>query len=409
MQVDFLCQLEELIKAFGIHVMYLSRQKGADMEVDQGLRRSLYHSYDMLTELGYMEQYYEEKILYIARDSFEENYLSFLVPEGYRKQSEKEFLVIGPFIMEDADCIADKVIEQNQLPICLMNELREYYRSVPLLVNMDALEGIVLTQMGYIFGDREGIEIRRNFYKIDPKSKEVNYDEEPGLSMAAIEERYLYEEMMINAIQMGDVEKVMEANEKFRQYRLKPRSEDTLRNTKNLMVVWNTLFRKAVQQAAVHPAHIDGLSETFARKIESCTHVGELQTLSHEMIHKYCLLVQNYSKRGYTSIVRDALNYVDFNIREPLSLKQVSKQINVSSSYLSAQFKKETGKTLTEYVNEKRIRDSLVYLATSELPIRKVAEQVGIYDENYYSRLFKKYVGQTAKQYRNMMKLKYKK
>ena len=77
----------------------------------------------------------------------------------------------------------------------------------------------------------------------------------------------------------------------------------------------------------------------------------------------------------------------------------------MSSSYLSAQFKKETGKTLTDYINEKRIHESLVLLAATELPIQEVAERVGIYDENYYARLFKKYQNQTAKQYRNMMKL----
>ena len=44
-------------------------------------------------------------------------------------------------------------------------------------------------------------------------------------------------------------------------------------------------------------------------------------------------------------------------------------------------------------------------LAATELPIQEVAERVGIYDENYYARLFKKYQNQTAKQYRNMMKL----
>lgn len=123
-------------------------------------------------------------------------------------------------------------------------------------------------------------------------------------------------------------------------------------------------------------------------------------------MHKYCLMVRNHSRKGYSIIVQDALNYIDFNIREPLSLKLISDRINISSSYLSTQFKKETGRTLTDYINEKRIHDSLVLLATTELPVQEVAERVGIYDENYYARLFKKYQNQTAKQYRSMIKLK---
>lgn len=406
MQIDLIRQLEELVKAFGINAMRLSSQTGADTEYDQGLRRCLQYPDDIVNGIKNMEQYYEEKILYIAKDSFEEYYLSFLIPREYRTITEKEFLLIGPYIMEEPEYITDKVMDRMQLPVYLMNELKEYYYSVPLLVNSDAIEGVVLTQMGYIFRDREGLQIRRNSYKVSEGLRDMNYEEEHELSMAAIEERYLYEEMMMEAIRTGDMEKVIEADKKFRHYRLKPRSEDTLRNVKNLMVVWNTLFRKAVQQADVHPAYIDRISENFARKIEHCTHINELQTVSREMMHKYCLLVRNYSRQGYSPMVRDALNYIDFNIRELLSLKLISEQVNVSSSYLSTQFKKETGKTLTDYINEKRIHDSLVLLATTELPIQEVAARVGIYDENYYARLFKKYQNQTAKQYRNMMKLK---
>lgn len=409
MQVDFLRQMEELVKAFGINVMYLNGDMEPDTEYDQGLRRCLQYPNVILDRVKDMEQYCEEKLLYITRDSFEEIYLSFLIPDEYSDRPGKCFFMIGPYITADPDYIIDKVVERNKLLLCLTNELREYYYSIPMVANADAIEGIVLTQMGYLFGDREGIQVRRNSYEAKEEPEPIDYGESRKLSMEAIEERYHYEEMMIAAIQTGDMEKVVEASEKFRHYRLKPRSEDSLRNAKNLMIVWNTLFRKAVQQVDVHPAYIDSVSENFARKIENCVHINDLQSLSREMMHKYCLLVRNHSKRGYTPIVRDALNYIDFHVSEPLSLKLISERVSVSPSYLSAQFRRETGKTLTDYINEKRIRDSLVLLSATELPIQKIAEQVGIYDENYYSRLFKKYLNQTAKQYRNMIRLRYKK
>lgn len=406
MRINLMNQLEELVRAFGVNVMYLSRRADPETEYDQGLRRCLRCPNNIMSVIGNMEQYYEEKFLYIVRDSFEEFYISFLIPEEYRRQPEKEFMLIGPYIMEEPEYIIDKVMERSQLPICLMKELREYYYNIPLMTNADAIEGVILTQMGYIFGGREELQIRRNSYKKIDLPDDIGYGEEGKLSMEAIQERYMYEENMMAAIRTGDMEKVLEAYKNLQHYRLKPRGEDDIRNGKNLMIVWNTLFRKAVQQADVHPAHIDSVSEIFSRKIENCTHIYELISLGREMIHKYCLLVRNHSKKGYSAIVQDALNYIDFHIKEPLSLKLVSEQVNVSSSYLSMQFKKETGKTLTDYVNEKRIHDSLFFLATTDLPVQEVAERVGIYDENYYARLFKKYQNQTAKQYRSMMKLK---
>lgn len=411
MQIDIIRQLQELMKAFGIQMIYLNSQIDLDVmfaEFDQGLRKFLNYSCDIAKGIKMMEEHYEEKRLYIVRDSFEAYYMSFLIPKEYCRKREKEFVQIGPYIMEEPDQIVEKVIEQHHLPIYLTNELKEYYYSIPLLVDSDALLGVVLTQLGYLCRDREGLQITRieGYDEFSNKIGKDNWENENPLSMAAVEERYRYEEMMMDAIRTGDVEKVAEATKEFKHYRLKPRSENTLRNVKNLMIVWNTLFRKAVQQADVHPVYIDRISENFAKQIENCIHVTELQDLSRGMMRKYCLLVRNHSLRGYSQIIRDVLNYIDFHIREPLSLKLIAEQVNISPNYLSSQFKKETGKTLTDYINEKRIHDSLILLATTELPIQEIAARVGIYDENYYARLFKKYQGQTAKQYRSMMKLK---
>lgn len=411
MEINPLKQLEELVNMFGVKIMHLRSQGDSDAmyaEFDQGLRKFLEYPNNLSESFRIMERQYREKTLCIIKDSFEEYYMNFLLPQEYCTEQEKEFVQIGPYIMRDPEQIIDGVMEKNQLPIYVAGELKEYYYSVPLILDSGALEGVVLTQMGYMFRDREGLVITR---MEEPARGEgitgkINWEEEDKLSTAAVETRYRYEKMMMEAVQSGDAEKVIEVSREFQRYRISPRSEDTLRNLKNLMVVWNTLLRKAVEQADVHPVYIDRISTSFAKQIENSTHITEFPELSRRMIRKYCLLVQNHSMKGHSWVVRDALNYIEFHIRETLSLKVISEQINVSSGYLSAQFKKEMGKTLTDYINEKRIHDSLILLNMTDLPIQEVAEQVGIHDENYYARLFKKYQGQTAKQYRTMMKLK---
>lgn len=59
---------------------------------------------------------------------------------------------------------------------------------------------------------------------------------------------------------------------------------------------------------------------------------------------------------------------------------------------------------MVDYINEKRVFASLRYLATTDLSVAQIAERVGIGDENYFSRLFKKYQKRTPKQYRNLMR-----
>lgn len=81
----------------------------------------------------------------------------------------------------------------------------------------------------------------------------------------------------------------------------------------------------------------------------------------------------------------------------------MAEKLSVNASYLSGQFKRETGETLTNYVNRKRIQKSLFFLATTNLPIQEVAARVGIYDENYFSRIFKKFQLMTPREYRSAM------
>ena len=138
-------------------------------------------------------------------------------------------------------------------------------------------------------------------------------------------------------------------------------------------------------------------------RIEAAHSIYELVALADDMIRKYCLLVKNYSLRGYSEMIRRVINYIDFNLQEDLKLSAIASVLNVNASYLSGQFKKEMGKSLTEYVNEKRISASFPYLATTGIPIAVIAEKVGIYDENYFTKLFKRCQGMTPREYRQLM------
>ena len=79
---------------------------------------------------------------------------------------------------------------------------------------------------------------------------------------------------------------------------------------------------------------------------------------------------------------------------------------SVSESYLSSLFKKETGTTITDYINSTRIRQALILLNTSSLPIGEVASRCGFLDSNYFSRIFKKQLGLSPREYRDSIRKK---
>lgn len=133
------------------------------------------------------------------------------------------------------------------------------------------------------------------------------------------------------------------------------RTKDEIRNLKNYMIIFNTLMRKGAEVGKVHPFYIHGLSSGFAVRIEDAKTKKDIELLWNEMTYAYCRLVKKHAKRGYSPLVQNVVMLIDADLNEDLTLKAFANKFNVNASYLSSLFKKDTGLTLTEYVNRKRV------------------------------------------------------
>ena len=63
-------------------------------------------------------------------------------------------------------------------------------------------------------------------------------------------------------------------------------------------------------------------------------------------------------------------------------------------------FKKETGRSIIDFLIEERISESKKLLAEDSIPLATISELVGFDDYNYFSRVFKKRAGCTPSEYR---------
>lgn len=224
--------------------------------------------------------------------------------------------------------------------------------------------------------------------------------QDPSWTMQMMETRYAYENELMRAVEQGLTHKADLLLDGLSSAAFERRLSDPLRNVQNYCIIMNTLLRKAAENGGVHPMYLDSVSSAFARKIEllpSAAVVGELMA---EIFRGYCRLVKKYSMRNYSTIVQKAIACIDSDLTAELSLHRLAQLQNVSAGYLSALFHQETGQTLTDYVNEKRVRLAKQLLETTSLQIQTVAQHCGILDVHYFSRVFKKYTGQTPKEYR---------
>jgi two-component system response regulator YesN len=100
--------------------------------------------------------------------------------------------------------------------------------------------------------------------------------------------------------------------------------------------------------------------------------------------------------------MKKAKNYMEENYnREDISLNSVAAQVNVSPNYFSTIFSQETGKTFCESLTEIRMGKAKELLMTTGKKTSEIAYDVGYKDPHYFSFMFKKTQGCTAREYRN--------
>lgn len=100
------------------------------------------------------------------------------------------------------------------------------------------------------------------------------------------------------------------------------------------------------------------------------------------------------------SNINDAVQYIDTNLTEKLSIQEFAAHMNYSVSYFSKQFHQQVGISFQDYVINKRIELAKALLQQPE-KIASVAYQCGYRDISYFSRIFKKRTGMTPQQYRD--------
>ena len=116
------------------------------------------------------------------------------------------------------------------------------------------------------------------------------------------------------------------------------------------------------------------------------------------------------ARHGGRSSRRDALQrvmrYVREHLHEDMSLQDAAAAAMLSPNYLAHLLKKQTDRTFTELVTERRIEQAKELLLASGAAIGAVAAQCGFRDADYFSRRFRQQVGLTPRAFRDRNKLR---
>ncbi len=119
------------------------------------------------------------------------------------------------------------------------------------------------------------------------------------------------------------------------------------------------------------------------------------------VIPKIIKFVASIHKNRSTVIIEKAKDVIAKLYSTQIGYKDVAKELYISSSYFLSLFKQETGTTFVDYLTNVRIDKSKELLVNSPLSITEISYEIGINNPNYFSSIFKKITGVSAKDFRS--------
>ncbi|TCO68917.1 helix-turn-helix transcriptional regulator [Marinisporobacter balticus] len=103
--------------------------------------------------------------------------------------------------------------------------------------------------------------------------------------------------------------------------------------------------------------------------------------------------------------VKKAIQYIHTNYTDCINLDNLCNDLSINKSYFCKVFKKETGFTFSNFLNNYRVEKSKYLLENTDLLLLDIAISVGFNTQNYYSIVFKRFIKKTPLEYRNSISI----
>ncbi|MET0624267.1 MAG: helix-turn-helix transcriptional regulator [Pyrinomonadaceae bacterium] len=97
--------------------------------------------------------------------------------------------------------------------------------------------------------------------------------------------------------------------------------------------------------------------------------------------------------------------FLDSSYQEGLSVEDIARAVNLSSSHLTHLFKTEVGVPPLQFLKSLRMRKAKELMETTFLNVKQVMNRVGVKDKCHFARDFKRSYGLTPSQYMRTVSL----
>lgn len=209
------------------------------------------------------------------------------------------------------------------------------------------------------------------------------------------------EQSLMQMIEKGDVGALCEWLSHAPSVRGGVIANDALRQLKNTFIVTATLASRAAIKGGMEAEDALSLSDDYIRKCELMVGVEPIVNLQYHMVLDYTRRVERVRLgKNPSKLLMQVTNYVQHNLSRPVDVDDLAKTLFISRTHLASRFKQETGMTLTDFILGEKVEEAKRLLRYSDKSLTLIANYLGFSSQSHFTRIFKKYSGQTPREYR---------
>ncbi|WP_319562601.1 response regulator [Marispirochaeta sp.] len=146
--------------------------------------------------------------------------------------------------------------------------------------------------------------------------------------------------------------------------------------------------------------HLHKLTTLYPLKVVNSESREDLYALCSRWFRQLTEQVAVQRDSSLPLVLRRALEYIDLYYSRPIQLADVALHVEVSPAYLSNLFSQHLGRSFIDQLTDCRINKAKQLLTEKIHPVKTISHMIGYQDPNYFSRLFRKWTGQSPTEYR---------
>lgn len=180
-------------------------------------------------------------------------------------------------------------------------------------------------------------------------------------------------------------------------------SKDNMQNLKYHFVITVALIARYCIDGGMDVSTSYALSDFYIQKADESRRPEELNELHRQAAIDYAERMKKLRKDKICSLqVVRCIDYMHENLHSRITLEELAELVELHPSYLSRLFKKETGVSVSEYIQQLKIDTAKNMLLYSDFTPAKIASVLAFPDQSYFTQVFKKYTGFTPRKFQSM-------